>query len=168
MAKKSSKETPPATRDAPREPASRSVSPFREFERLLDGLFERGWRHPMHWEQPLRERFAALEGQVPKIDVIDRDNEVVLRAEIPGFEREDLDVSVTDTAVTLKGEQRQETQEEEGEYYYSEISRGAFTRTVPLPGEVDADKATASFKNGLLELVLPKLQQATRRKVEVK
>lgn len=169
MAKKSSKEATPATSEPAREPASRSISPFREFDRMLDSFFDRGWwRHPTRWEQPFRERLAALEGQAPKVDLIDRDGDVVLRAEMPGFEREDLDVSVTDTAVTIKGEQRKETKEEEGEYYYSEISRGAFTRTVPLPGEVDADKATASFKNGVLELILPKVKQANRRKVEVK
>jgi HSP20 family protein len=62
----------------------------------------------------------------------------------------------------------EESKEEECEYFHSEISQGSFTRTVALPSEIDADKAAASFKNGVLELTLPKLKQATRRKVEVK
>ncbi|HSH47225.1 MAG TPA: Hsp20/alpha crystallin family protein, partial [Halomonas sp.] len=150
----------------PKEP--RVISPFREFDRMLESFFDRGWMRPMRWEHPLWERFAAFEKGMPKVDVIDRDAEVVVRAEIPGFEREELDVSVTDDAVTIKGERREETKEEEGEYFHSEISHGSFTRTVALPGEIDADKAEASFKNGVLELSLPKLKRANRRRIEVK
>lgn len=145
----------------------RAMSPFREFDRMLDSFFDRGWM-PSRWEHPLWQQFAAFEKGVPKIDVIDRDAEVVIRAEVPGFEREELDVSVTDGAVTIKGDHREESKEEEGDYFHSEISRGSFTRTVALPSEIDADKADASFKNGVLELTLPKLKQASRRKVEVK
>ncbi|MDR9440721.1 MAG: Hsp20/alpha crystallin family protein [Halomonas sp.] len=134
---------------------------------MLDTFFDRG-AMPSRWEHPLWQRFAAFERGMPKVDVIDRDAEVVVRAEAPGFEREELDVSVTDGAVTIKGDHREETKEEEGEYFHSEISRGSFTRTVALPGEVDTDKAEATFKNGVLELILPKLKQANRRKVEVK
>lgn len=143
------------------------MSPFREFDRLFDSFFDRGWM-PSRWEHPLWQRFAAFEKGMPKVDVIDRDAEVVVRAEVPGYEREELDVSVTDGAVTIKGDHREETKEEKGEYFHSEISHGSFARTVALPSEIDADKAEASFKNGVLELTLPKLKQAHRRKLEVK
>ncbi|SFT75481.1 Hsp20/alpha crystallin family protein [Halomonas saccharevitans] len=167
MAKKASKEVPVSTESSAQPSESRGMSPFREFDRLLDSFFDRG-RMPSRWEHPLWERFAAFEKGMPKVDVIDRDAEVVVRAEAPGFEREELDVSVTDGAVTIKGDHREESKQEEGEYFRSEISRGSFTRTVPLPGEVDTDKAEASFKNGVLELTLPKIKRANRRKVEVK
>lgn len=168
MAKKSTKDS----NDVPvssgtSAPESRAMSPFREFDRLLDSFFDRG-RMPSRWEHPLWERFAAFEKGMPRVDVIDRDAEVVVHAELPGFERDELDVSVTDGAVTLKGDHREETKKEEGEYFHSEISRGSFTRTVALPCEVDADKAEASFTNGVLELTLPKLKRANRRRVEVK
>ncbi|MFW6346165.1 MAG: Hsp20/alpha crystallin family protein [Halomonas sp.] len=163
MAKKS-KETAPATQA----PESRSMSPFHEFDRFFDGVFDRGWMPMLRRDHPLWDRFAAFEGKMPKVDVIERDGEVVVRAEVPGFEREDLEVSVTDRSVTVKGEHRQEQKEEEGEYYRSEITSGSFSRTVALPGDIDADKAEASFKNGILELTLPKLNKANRRKVEVK
>ncbi|MEQ6918465.1 Hsp20/alpha crystallin family protein [Halomonas aquatica] len=148
--------------------SSRAMSPFREFDRMLDTFFDRGWMPSMRGEHPLWERFAAFEKGMPKVDVIDRDTEVVVRAEAPGFDREELDVSVTDGAVTIKGEHREESKKEEGEYFHSEISHGSFTRTVALPCEIDADKAEASFTNGVLELTLPKRKQANRRKVEVK
>ncbi|MBB3183648.1 HSP20 family protein [Halomonas fontilapidosi] len=168
MAKKSSKDVPVST-ETPSQPAeARSMSPFREFERMLDTLFDRGGM-PSRWEQnPLWQRFAAFEKGMPKVDVIERDAEVVVRAEVPGFERDELDVSVTDGAVTIKGDHREESKEEQDEYVHSEISRGSFTRTVSLPSEIDGDKAAASFKNGVLELTLPKRKKANRRKVEVK
>ncbi|SDO91146.1 heat shock protein Hsp20 [Halomonas shengliensis] len=163
MAKKS-KEAAPATQA----PESRGVSPFHEFDRFFDSVFDRGWMPMLRRDHPLWERFAAFEKGMPKVDVIERDAEVVVRAEVPGFEREDLEVSVTDRSVTVKGEHRQEKKEEEGEYFRSEITSGSFSRTVALPGDIDADKAEASFRNGILELTLPKRNKANRRKVEVK
>ncbi len=162
MAKKS-KDTSPSTQSE-----SREVSPFQEFERFFDSFLGRGGMPSLRWDHPLWERFAAFEKGVPKVDVIERDAEVVVRAEVPGFEREDLEVSVTDRSVTVKGEHRQEKKEEQGEFFRSEISSGSFSRTVALPSDIDADRAEASFKNGILELTLPKLKRASRRKVEVK
>jgi HSP20 family protein len=162
MAKKS-RDTSPSTQSE-----SREVSPFQEFERFFDSFLGRGGMPSLRWDHPLWERFAAFEKGVPKVDVIERDAEVVVRAEVPGFEREDLEVSVTDRSVTVKGEHRQEKKEEQGEFFRSEISSGSFSRTVALPSDIDADRAEASFKNGILELTLPKLKQASRRKVEVK
>ena len=162
MAKKS-KETSPATQSE-----ARGVSPFHEFDRFFDSVFDRGWMPMLRRDHPLWDRFAAFETGMPKVDVIERDAKVVVRAEVPGFEREDLEVSVTDRSVTVKGEHRQEKKEEEGEYFRSEISTGSFSRTVPLPSDIDADKAAATFRNGVLELTLPKHKKANRRKVEVK
>ena len=163
MAKKS-KETAPATQAQ----ESRGVSPFHEFDRFFDSVFDRGWMPTLRRDHPLWERFAAFEKGMPRVDVIERDAEVVVRAEVPGFEREDLEVSVTDRSVTVKGEHRQEKKEEQGEFFRSEISSGSFSRTVALPSDIDADKAAATFKNGILELTLPRLNKASRRKVEVK
>ncbi|HSP56990.1 MAG TPA: Hsp20/alpha crystallin family protein [Halomonas sp.] len=170
MAKKAPKDTenvPVSTgKSAPRA-ESRAMSPFRDVDRMLDTFFDRGGM-PSRWDHPLWQRFAAFEKGMPKVDAIDRDAEVVVRAEVPGFEREELDVSVTDGAVTIKGDHREQSKKEEGEYFHSEISQSSFTRTVTLPSEIDADKAAASFKNGVLEVTLPKLKQANRRKVKVK
>ena len=162
MAKKP-KEVSPAVQSE-----SRGVSPFHEFDRFFDSVFDRGWMPMLRRDHPLWERFAAFEKGMPRVDVIERDAEVLVRAEVPGFEREDLEVSVSDHSVTIKGEHRQEHKEEEGEYFRSEISTGSFSRTVSLPGDIDTEGGEASFKNGILELTLPKLKRASRRNIEVK
>lgn len=146
----------------------RALSPFEEMDRLFESVLPRGWMRPFHMEWPRWGELAApFEGRMPKVDVIDRDEEVVVRAEVPGVEKEDLDVSVSDNAVTIKGQTKREEKEEKGDYYRCEISRGAFTRTVMLPGAVDADKAKAQFKDGVLELTLPKVEEAKRRTVRI-
>src|SRR5690554_4021095 len=151
MAKKS-KETAPATQA----PESRGVSPFHEVDRFFDSVLDRGCMPMLRRHHPLWERFAASDRGMPRVDVIERDAEVVVRAEVPGFEREDLEVSVTDRSVSVKDEHRQEEQEQEGEYYRSERTSGCFSRTVALPGGIDADRAKASFRSGILELTLPR------------
>ncbi|GEK73820.1 MULTISPECIES: Hsp20/alpha crystallin family protein [Halomonas] len=143
-----------------RVPESRPASPFRELDRLFDGLLARDWMHPLRWDR--------LEPRMPRVDILDKDAEVVVRAEVPGFAREDLDVSVTDRTVTIKGESRKESgTKEEGEYYRCEISRGSVLRTVELPCDIDADKAGASFRDGVLELTLPKVKEAHRRRLDI-
>lgn len=164
MTKKKGKEDAANGSQAHSEAPPRGGSPLRELDRLIDSLFDRDGIFPMRWDR----RHSGGERRTPRVDVIDHDTEVVLRAELPGLEREDLDVSVTQSTVTIKGETHKESREEKGDYYRSEIAHGTFSRTIALPGEIDADKAEARFHNGILELTLPKLQEGHRRKVEVK
>lgn len=143
-------------------------SPIDEMERWFEGFFPRGWMRPVRTGWPsLGELAAPFEGRMPKVDVIDRDEEVIVRAEVPGVQKDDLDVSVSDNTVTIKGETKREEKEEKGDYYRSEISRGAFTRTVMLPSTVDTDKAKAQFKDGVLELTMPKVEKTRRRSVKI-
>ena len=144
---------------------TRAMSPFEEMDRMFESFFPRGWMRPFRWEWP--ELAGGLEMKVPRVDIVDREDEVVVRAEIPGVDKEDLDVSLTENTVTIKGKTSHEAKEEKGEYYRCEISRGAFSRTVALPGEVDADKAKAAFKDGVLEMTLPKQAKSKRRTITV-
>jgi len=138
-------------------------------DRLFEDYFSRGWMRPFRWEWPsLGEMAKPFEGKMPKVDVIERDDEVVVKAELPGIDKKDLDVSVTENSVTIKGSTSHEEKEEKGDYYRCEISRGAYARTVALPSYVDADKAKASFKDGVLELKLPKVEKSKRRSIEIK
>ena len=98
---------------------------------------------------------------------MDKEEVVIVRAEVPGMKKEDLEVSVTDNTVTIRGSTKHEEKTEEGEYYRCEISRGEFSRTVGLPAEVDGDKAKATFKDGVLELTLPKVAVSKRRSIKV-
>ncbi|MCP3669264.1 MAG: Hsp20/alpha crystallin family protein [Gammaproteobacteria bacterium] len=109
-------------------------------------------------------RNVHLEGKVPCVDVIDRKGEVVICAEIPGVEKRDLDVSVMDTSVTIEGTT---SHEEKDDYYRSEIAKGSFSRTVVLPENVDAAKARADFKDGVLELIVPKVEVSKRHSIKL-
>ncbi|MFQ5487930.1 MAG: Hsp20/alpha crystallin family protein [Gammaproteobacteria bacterium] len=148
--------------------ASRAPSPFEEMDRLFESFFPRNWLRPMRWEWPAAGELAApFEGRLPKVDVVDRDSDILVRAELPGVDKKDLDISITDNTVTIHATTSREAEEEKGEYYRREITRGSFSRTVALPAEVDADAAKASFKDGILELTVPKVEKAKRRRIEV-
>jgi HSP20 family protein len=140
---------------------------FDRMERLLESLMPRSWLRPRREWPSWRELTAPLEGWLPRIDVIDRDQEIVVRAELSGVAKEDLDVSITNNRLTIKGSVRREEKEEKGAYYRAELSRGAFTRALTLPAEVEGDKAKATFKDGILELTLPKVEAAQKYAIKV-
>jgi len=149
------------------EPAH-ALSPFEEMERFFEGALPRGWMRRMGWGFPeWAETHLPFEGRMPKVDVIERDDAIVVRAELPGVDKKDLDVSLTESTVTIKGSTRHEEKEEKGDYYRSEISSGSFSRTLALPNNVDAENAKAKMKDGVLELTLPKKEASKRRSVEV-
>ncbi len=147
--------------------ATRALSPFDEMDRLFDQYFRRGWMRPWRFEWPSFPEISLPEMKVLKVDVIDRETEVVVKAEVPGVEKKDIDISVGEDTVTIKGETRHEEKEERGDYYRCEISRGSFSRTVALPAAVDGSKAKASFKDGMLELTLPKVEKAKRHSIKL-
>ncbi len=142
----------------------RALSPFEEMDRMFDQFFRRGWMRPWHrgWSELL-----PFEGKWPRADVIDRDNEVVVRAEVPGIDKKDLDISITENAMTIKGTSRREEKEEKGDYYRCETTQGSFSRTLTLPCNVDGTRAKASFKDGVVEVTVPKLEQSRRLSVKV-
>lgn len=150
-----------------------AMSPFEElenaFERAYSRFFPHNWLRQARWELP---RWGDLpvpfEGKHPRVDVIDHDDKVVVKAELPGVEKKDLDVTMSDNTVTIKGSASHEKEEKKGDYYRKEMSSGSFARTVVLPAEVDGGKADATYKDGVLELTLPKLAKSKRRKVTVK
>jgi HSP20 family protein len=91
----------------------------------------------------------------------------VLRAEVPGVSKEDLKVTLQDGVLSIRGETRRETRADEGDYHRREISRGSFERTVALPADVAADKVKASFRDGVLELVMPKNGKPSGRTIPI-
>ncbi len=144
---------------------ARALSPFEEMDRMFDSFLRRGWMRPWRFEWPSFPELPVM--KMPKVDVIDREAEVVVKAEIPGIDKKDLDISVGEDTVTIKGETQHEEKEEKGDYYRCEISRGAFSRTVALPAAVDSAKAKAAFRDGMLELTLPKMEKAKRHSIKV-
>ncbi len=147
---------------------SQAMSPFEDMDRMFDRLCHPGWLWPMRRGLPSWDELKTpFEGKLARVDVIDRETEIVVKAEVPGVRKEDIDVSVTDNTITIKGSTRREEKEEKGEYYRYEISRGAFPRTLALPDNVDSGKAKASFKDGVLEWVMPKPQKTQRRRIAI-
>lgn len=103
----------------------------------------------------------------PLIDVEETDDEVLVRAELPGLDERDFTVELTANRLILRGEKHEESEERRRGYYYAERSYGAFARAIALPCEVDADKATAKYKNGVLRVTLPKTAKAKAKRITV-
>lgn len=146
---------------------SKMLSPFEEMDREFDSMFRRGWRHPLLSRLNDWSIEPAFEGKVPSVDVIDQDDQVLIRAELPGVDKKDIDVSVTDETVSIKGKSSSEKEEEKGDYYRREISRGSYERVLAIPANVDSSKAKATMRDGMLELSLPKTEKANRKKIAV-
>ena len=144
------------------------LSPFEEMERMFDNYFSRGWMRQFHTDWPPFPRLAQpFEGKSPSVDVVDRDDVIIVKAELPGVDKKDIDISVTSNTVTIKGSTSHEEKEEKGNFYRCEISRGSYSRTLSLPAEVDEEKTKAKVKDGILELTLPKLTKSKRHSIKV-
>ncbi|MGI9292510.1 MAG: Hsp20/alpha crystallin family protein [Pseudomonadales bacterium] len=147
--------------------ASRMLSPFDVMDREFDSMFRRGWRHPLLGGFNDWKGEPAFEGKVPSVDVIDQDAQVLIKAELPGVDKKDVDVSVTDETVSIKGKSSYDNEEEKGDYYRREISQGSFERVLAIPANVNSAKAKATFRDGMLEISLPKTEKTNRKKVNV-
>jgi len=163
---------------ARRENAAWTASPFtfmRRFSEEMDRLFEdfgfgRGWLAP-GFERGL-DQLGTLAGSAwaPQVEVLERDNELIIRADLPGMTKDDVKVEIADNAVAIRGERRSEREENEEGYYRSERSYGSFYRRIPLPSGAKIEQANADFRNGVLEITMPTSQPAEekRRQIEIK
>lgn len=147
----------------------KAISPFEEMEQWFDSIFpRRGWVRPM-WEHPrFGGMMAAMEARFPKMDVLDKEEEIVVRAEVPGLAKGDLDITLMGDCLTIKGQTKHEKKEDEkGRYFRREISSESFERTLTLPASVDAAKVKSSFTDGVLELTMPKLEKVKQHKISI-
>jgi HSP20 family protein len=131
------------------------AGPFGAFQRLtdeMDRLFEDVGFGRRWFSQPWR---PDAELWSPQIDVFQRNNELVIKADLPGLTKDDIKVDLTEDAVTLKGERRTEREEERQGVYRSERSYGSFHRVVPLPDGAITEQAKATFRDGVLEITMP-------------
>jgi HSP20 family protein len=104
---------------------------------------------------------------MPAVDMYESDEALMLKAELPGFSKDDVHVEIKDNLLTLKGERRRETDVKEEQYHRVERSYGSFRRSFMLPVLVDANKAEATFKDGMLELKLPKAEEAKPKRIGI-
>jgi HSP20 family protein len=99
---------------------------------------------------------TSLKGVEPKVDILQTDTDVVVKANVPGMTKEDLSIVLKDGMITISGEFKDETEGKTSTYFHSERHFGSFNRTIPLPSEVMAGKAVAKFENGVLTITIPK------------
>ncbi|MBC7264168.1 MAG: Hsp20/alpha crystallin family protein [Chloroflexi bacterium] len=144
----------------------RAWEPFREMEEEMERFFEewpfRG-RPPFPWS---RRALMAREW-TPRVDMFDREDKVIVKVELPGVKREDIDVSVVGGVLTIKGERKGEENVRDEDYYCCERFRGSFYRAIQLPTEVDADRIEATYADGILEITLPKVPEIKPKKVSI-
>jgi HSP20 family protein len=144
------------------------VSPFRALQRFaddIDRMFDdvgRRWASIPPW----RERMTA-DMWAPQIELFQKDNELVVRADLPGMKREDVAVEVTEDAVTIQGERRHESEEEREGLYRSERMYGSFYRVIPLPEGAITEQAKANFRDGVLEITMPVPPKSKGRRIEI-
>ena len=119
-----------------------------------------------NWFAPF-EVFRTDEVLAPSLDVEETENEVVVKAELPGLTDKDIDVSVVDDTLTIKGEKKHDKEEKGKHYHLVERRYGSFQRCVRLPSSVNSKKASARFKDGVLEITLPKSEEAKPKKIEI-
>ena len=161
--------------DKAKDKETKAVTPWRPFtdvsrwerdmDRMMEDFFGRRARSwwPENWV-PRRD----MEVRAPALDVFEDKDDVVVKAELPGMNKENIEVNLTDSVLTIKGEKKKEEEIKEENYYRSERSYGSFVRSVELPTAVHGDKVKASFKNGILEVRAPKTEEAKSKEIKVK
>jgi HSP20 family protein len=133
----------------------------REINRMFDA-FNRSWG---------LGAFPEFTGSfMPRLDVTEEAKAFIVTAELPGMSEKGIDLSISGDTLTIRGEKKEEKEDKNRNYYYSERSYGMFTRSIPLPRQIETDKVSASFKKGVLTITLPKAAAAVEatKKIEVK
>jgi HSP20 family protein len=137
--------------------------PFRELSTLRQEM-DKLWNRFFEW--PTMEPFKGE--WAPPLDVSETKENVVVKAEIPGVDPKEIDISLSDGFLTVRGERKQEKEEKEEDYFVVERSYGSFSRSVRLPHEVKSDKIKANYKDGVLKITLPKSEEAKKKEVRIK
>ena len=133
------------------------MTPFGR-EPLGDIFFDRLWPE---WKRDMGEELN------PSVDLVEKDNKYVLTVELPGLDKDDISISVENGFVTVSGKREEKSEKEEGEYYVKEMRYGSFRRSFRLPKSVLDDKVDATYKNGLLTVVIPMAEGEKTRKIAI-
>lgn len=134
----------------------------------LDSWFDESLLRPFSPFNFSLARTAEIDDLVPSVDIFEENGDLVLKAELPGISKDDIDVTLSDGSITISGEKKKENEIKKKDYYKWERSYGSFCRTFGLPTEVKADKVKSSFKDGILEIRMPKSEEAKSKEVKVK
>ena len=138
------------------------TNPFRDFERRINQLLGGNFGY-----LPEGEENFSLATWAPACDIFETDNEIVVKAELPEVKREDVKVSIEDNVLTVRGERKFEGETKRENYHRVERSYGEFMRSFTLPNYVDASKVSADFKDGMLNVILPKRAESKPKQIEI-
>ena len=141
--------------------------PFKELDELQNRLSTLFGRAPIRKNGAKDEALAVAEW-APMVDVVEDDNEYLIKAELPEVKKDDVKVTVQDDVLTITGERQYEKEEKEKKYHRVERAYGSFARSFTLPEDADGEKVAAEFKDGVLKVHLPKSEQAKPKSIEVK
>ncbi|MCX7956319.1 MAG: Hsp20/alpha crystallin family protein [Endomicrobia bacterium] len=142
------------------------IKPLDDFEKTVEQTFkplQRLKRFFEDWDIEIPTENVNL----PKIDVWEDNDKYVVEAELPGFDKKDIDINITDDILTIKASRKQEQEKKEKNYYYAERSYGEFIRSLRLPTEVDKKSVKAKYDKGVLELTIPKTKEAKEKTTKV-
>lgn len=142
----------------------------REIDRLFDDFSPRAWHKPFGRAMVDIEPFWRGEmgwGNAPAVDVVEKENAYEIAAELPGMDESNINVKFSDGVLTIKGEKKEEKEEKKKDYYMSERRFGSFQRAFEVPDGIDAQKIEATFKNGVLTVILPKSPEAQKKEKSI-
>jgi HSP20 family protein len=148
-------------------PRSHELSPAVDFRREMDRLFDSFFREPF-WPSSSEGVFGGLTAWSPSLDVAETDDEVAVRAEIPGVDPKDLNISVSGSRLVISGEKKETKESKEKDFHRRESYYGSFTREVQLPSGIDANNIDATYADGVLTVRLKKSPEAAAKKIPVK
>jgi HSP20 family protein len=141
------------------------LSPFERMEEMFEDFFRRPFSRTL-WPR-LPRMFEEVE-PTPSVDIYDDGDNIIVKSDLPGMSKDDIEVNLTDDTITLSGERKKEEKIDKNNYYRLERSYGSFRRSFTLPTEVQTDKAKASFKNGVLEIKIPKTEAVKKKEHKIK
>ncbi|OGP72850.1 MAG: molecular chaperone [Deltaproteobacteria bacterium RBG_16_49_23] len=143
----------------------RELTPFRDFDRM--GMeMDRFW--DSFFDIAPKGKTEEGGGWFPYLDVSETKSDIVVKAELPGIDPKDIDISLSDGMLILKGERKSEKEEKDEDYHLVERSYGTFYRSVRLPREVQSNKINASYKDGVLKITLPKTGETKKKEIKIK
>ncbi len=137
--------------------------PFSELRRMREDMDK------LFGSMAIPSIFAPMEAvrACPAVDVLEKDNSIIVRAEVPGLKKEDIEVTATEDSISLRGEFKREEEAKEEGYFRREMRSGRFFRTIPMPSAINRDQVRASFRDGILEITAPKAEEAQARETKI-
>lgn len=151
-------------------PMRRPAELMRRWEEEMEHFFEDFWRRPLPslWDLERKMARAPMGMRMPALDMFEQADAVVVKAEVPGMTKEEIEITLSGHTLMVKGEKKREEETKDKNYTHMERHYGAFARAIELPCEVKAEMVKATFRDGVLEIRMPKSEEAKKRTVKVK